>query len=257
MNLKSTAAKSVILTGIILFSAFRVIALSRQSLETIFLKANIDYEEGDYEAAISQYNRIAAEGCASGNLYYNLGNAYFKKGELGKAILNYARAKQLIPRDRDLGSNYQYAKTLVKMHSLSPPRIWIGRVLDNFYSQFTVDGLTLLLCFIYGLLVVGVGLGITLKVSRIKFAGTVLILILFCGVSLSYLYGRIKILDKAAVVIQKKTEAKFEPFDRAAVHFTLYEGAEVEAITSNGQWYKVKRADNKAGWVKKTDLELI
>ena len=76
----------------------------------IFYKANALYEEGKYDEAIEVYTGLIDQGLESGNLYYNIGNCYFKKGELGKAIVNYERANKLIPDDSDLKSNHDFAR---------------------------------------------------------------------------------------------------------------------------------------------------
>ena len=75
----------------------------------IFYKGNTLYEQGSYADAISEYSKLLGQDIESGHLFYNMGNAYFKKGELGQAILHYEKAKRLIPRDSDLKLNYKFA----------------------------------------------------------------------------------------------------------------------------------------------------
>ena len=72
------------------------------------------YEKGDYQQAITRFQALVQAGVRNGKLYYNLGNAYMKKGDLGRAVLWYERAARLIPRDPDLNFNRDYAASLVR-----------------------------------------------------------------------------------------------------------------------------------------------
>ena len=75
------------------------------SPQTTFFHANALYKDGQYTAAASDYEQLRNAGLESGNLYFNLGNAYFKAGQRGKAILNYERAHRLLPSDPDVEAN--------------------------------------------------------------------------------------------------------------------------------------------------------
>jgi len=228
-----------------------------ESLNSAFLKANKFYEQAKYDKAVSEYEKLLDKGFESGSLYYNLGNCHLKKGELGKAILSYERAKRIIPRDRDLQANYKYARSLIKGEALKPARIWIVRLKESFFDQFTVDGITIILSFLYILLVLFIISAIILKISKAKAGIIAAVLGILLIVSVLALSERIFSLKRQAVVIQDKIEVRFEPFDKATVYFTLYEGEKVLVISSKDSWLKVKRADKKAGWVKSLGLEKI
>jgi len=247
----------IFLAGVFLFNMALCWAEDSRNTDYIFYKASRLYEETKYDEAALEYSRIRKEGFESGNLYYNLGNCYFKKGVLGKAILNYERAKRLIPRDRDLESNYKYAQSLIKGEINKPARIWIVRVINNFFDQFTVDGISMLLSVIYILLILTIGASRIFKVSKIKFAVGLSALTAFFVISAVFLYGRISFLEKEGIIIEEKVDAKFEPFDKAVKHFTFHEGMKVFVISSKDEWYKVKRLDGRAGWIKKSQLEII
>jgi tetratricopeptide (TPR) repeat protein len=78
-----------------------------------FLRAEKQYQDQNYEGAIETYEAIGELGVVDGALYYNLGNAYFKAGHLGRAILNYERALRLMPGDEDTRANLAFANELV------------------------------------------------------------------------------------------------------------------------------------------------
>ncbi|MFH1504138.1 MAG: tetratricopeptide repeat protein [Candidatus Omnitrophota bacterium] len=247
----------IILLFISYLAGFNCFAQENQPLESVFSKANKFYEQTEYDKAITEYENIIDRGLESGNIYYNLGNCYLKQGQLGKAILNYERANRLIPRDRGLQSNYKYAKSLIKGPGGEPKEIWVIRLKNSFFNQWTVDGIALLLFYLYISLILLMALGIIFKVSKVKITYILIVLGLFLSVSAVSLFERIAFLKTQAVVIQEKVEAKFEPLDKAVTHFSLYEGIKVSIISSKSQWYKVRRADKKSGWIQASALEKI
>lgn len=225
--------------------------------EYIFYKASAFYENAKYEEAIAQYSLLLEQGLESGPLYYNLGNCYLKKGELGRAILSYERAKRIIPRDSDLESNAEYAKSLVRENLRESRRIWYDKIADRIFKPISINDLTILLSVAYLLFMMIFIASLylePLKRSR-KILFSIFVLILIIGGF--GLYQKIAILDKEAIIIVEKSEAKFEPFDRSTTHFTLYEGMKVQVLFSKKEWVKIKWTDRKVGWVKASSIEMI
>ncbi len=222
-----------------------------------FNRANVYYEQANYDEAIKQYNSILETGWESGNLYYNLGNCYFKKGELGRAILNYEKARRLIPLDKDLESNYEYTRSLIKGGTVASKKSLPLRVLNNLFEKFTVDGLTILLSALFILILMGILISLFFRLVK-KHA---LILTVFMGLffiaGFAGLRGKITLLNKEGVVIVEQVDAKFEPMEKATVYFTLYEGMKVEVTSSKDNWYKIRRQDNKSGWIEKSSLSIF
>jgi tetratricopeptide (TPR) repeat protein len=226
------------------------------SPEYIFFKANSYYEEGKYDEAIDEYSKLLARGVEGGNLYYNLGNSYFKKGELGKAILNYERAKRLIPRDSDLKSNYKFARLRIEYDVSGPSAPWYERAFSIF-NMLTINEMTVLLSAVFVLAVLFLIARLFIAVAgrySISFAAVLIIVVALIAFLLC---SRVSLLDKEAIVISGSSEALFEPLDNATAHFTLYEGMKVHMLQSKKDWNKVKRADGKVGWVRARDIEKI
>ena len=76
---------------------------------TLYLQANQAYKSGDFTTAAMQYEKLLSSGLVNGDIYYNLGNAYLKKGAIGHAVLNFRMAERFLPRDADIEANLQYA----------------------------------------------------------------------------------------------------------------------------------------------------
>lgn len=222
-----------------------------------FYRAKALYDSGDYDKAVQENEAILAAEFRGGNVYYNLGNAYFKKGDLGKAILSYERAKLYMPMDSDLLANYRYAKSMMKRPDPPENRFWFFVRLDSAFDYLTMGQGVALAEILYCLLILYV---IVTKVFG-KFAGhstsiimTMVIVLVMVVVPLTHKAGE---LAKGAIVTTLITDAKYEPYDNATVHFPLYEGMKLEVLRTKGSWSKIKRPDGQIGWVKRDAMELI
>jgi tetratricopeptide (TPR) repeat protein len=224
--------------------------------EYIFYKGNTLYEEGKYDEAIDEFSKLLEQGMESGNLYYNIGNSYFKKGELGRSILNYERARRLIPRDSDLKSNYGFARSQMEYNASEESAPWFKRVL-HIFDMLSINEMTVLLSALFTVVVIFLIIRLFLPAARkysVIFLSVSIIFVLLISVSL---FNRITLLDKEAVVITESPEAGFEPIDNSTVHFTLYEGMKIEILQSKKEWVKIKRPDGKVGWVMGRDVGKI
>ena len=222
----------------------------------LFYQGNSDYKEAKFEAAIDNYTKIIYLGLESGNLYYNLGNSYFKKGDLGRAVLNYERALVFIPNDSDLKSNHEYVLSLLNLGQQSFEN-WLKRTVNKLFVDVSVNFLTVFLSLIYIL-------ALLVLISSLFFAGGKRgIRILLLGlvgvfiISIISLNSKIAYLSKGAVVVSKEAIVKFEPLEAATTYFKLSEGSKVELLDKTENWYKIKRPDGKIGWIAKGELGVI
>lgn len=256
--MKSKSIRNIFILFVVFSSLFLEAGFAINNQETsAFQRANVYYEQGNFDEAIKQYNSILENGSESGNLYYNLGNCYFKKGQLGKALLNYEKARRFIPLDKDLESNYAYACSLIKGQSAVSKKSLPIRALNNFFEKITLDGLTILLSALYILILIAILISLFFKPCK-KHALTLACLMgLFFIVCFAALREKIAILNKEAIVINEQVDAKFEPKDSATTHFTLYEGMKAEVIFSKDNWHKVRRQDNKNGWIENSALAIF
>jgi len=223
--------------------------------EKSFYRGNTLYEEGQYERAIQEYSHLLEQGLESGNLYFNLGNSYFKKGELGKAILNYERARRLIPRDSDLITNYQFAASKIA-YNTSEGSSWLQRSFDRF-NMFTLNEVTIILsCIFISILLFLTGSIFIIKIRRYSALVLGLTFVVFMTFAFS-LYGKVSVLDSEAVIISENAETKYEPLDNATTHFTLYEGMKVFILELKTEWVKIRRPDGKIGWIRTAEMEKI
>lgn len=223
-----------------------------------FYQGNANYSKGDFPAAIANYEKVLKAGFESGALYYNIGNAYFKNGSLGKAILNYLRAERLKPNDSDVKSNLAYAQSLLKVKTAEPPPRWFLRPFWFIADSFSLDALTLINLLWYMMLSAGLVTAILVKKRRLYIYLSISLSLVLAVFSFAFFLKLDRIvLQKEAVVVIESAEAKFEPFEGGTTFFSLSEGEVVFIITQEETWVRVRRLDGKQGWLKKTEIELL
>src|SRR5205814_836623 len=105
----------------------------------LYHEANMSYQKQDYESAIRQYEDLIKLGAKSSEVYFNLGNSYFKTGNIGKTILNYERAKKLNPADEDIDFNIKIASLKVVDKIEPVPEIFYQRWLNSVSSLLSPD----------------------------------------------------------------------------------------------------------------------
>ena len=227
------------------------------SYNQIFYKANDFYQDGKFDQALLEYEKITDSGSESGNIYYNIGNCYFKKGEIGKSVLNYERAKRFMPRDSDLRANYEYAISKLPPGTAQVPQPLPMKIALRFYEQFTVDELTILLSVSYVFMLVIFASLLFVKTRRAYLAAGLVVILLFSALTFVTVKERVSVSDKEAVVLVAKADCKFEPLEQGTTHFEISEGLKVVVLDSKSGWSKIKRADGKIGWVDSSGLGII
>jgi len=114
-----------------------------EKVPKLFLEANQAYENGDYQTAAALYESVLNEDIRSGMIYYNLGNCYVKLGEIGKALVSYRHAQQLLPRDGDLKFNLRYVLDQRKDRIETRDRLPIANAFFFWYFWLSLKELSL------------------------------------------------------------------------------------------------------------------
>ncbi len=227
--------------------------LSQENL--LFAQGNTAYQQGDYAKAAEAYEKIISDGWVSGPLYFNLANSYVKADHLGKAILNYERAKRLIPRDPDLKANDAYAQSLLKTPISMPTNFW-QMVLTSHLSFYSLDEMAIiafvLLAFLGAIILASLFWGWQNRGKVFLLGGVVILFVIYGGGLLLKVQ-----MEKEQAVSLVETPARFEPRDAATTHYLLQEGGKVKILDQDGEWLKIFRSDGKSGWVKASTVEKI
>lgn len=224
--------------------------------------ANQNYESGDFQQAIDIYQTILDAGIEDSAIYYNLGNAYFKQGDLGHAILNYRRAYRLDPRDRDINANLSIARlqTLDRLDNNAGGGLTnLVQVAEEWLTLREAAMLALLLWLLTSGLVTAAILSrrfrkVALWASGV--AGFFLVIGLLSMLNRSYVESS----WPAAVVVAREVDVTSGPgtSEQYVVEFNLHAGAEVSVVDSRPDWRQISLPGNDfQGWVPADTVEPV
>ena len=225
-----------------------------------FKKANNYYNNSKYLESIKIYESILAGGWESSNLYYNLGNSYFRQHQIGQSIWAYNKALKMDPRNEDLIKNLSIAEAKIKDRIILPDEFYFVRVYGNFKSRYTLKewllvGGIIVLFTVVSFLVSEFHIFNNLKIVRV-----VKILILL-SVTI-----HIVILDKffddndykLGIIIDNQVKAYSGPFyGDNSILFNINEGTEVMIKQNQKKWIEIILLDGKRGWITSNKIRLL
>lgn len=247
--------------NIIFIFVFLGSAFLKAGNNELILKAQNAYDSKKYKEAIESYEKVLGTGLKSWQLYYNLGNAYYRDKQLGKAIYNYELARKLNPNDEDVRINLGIAsaKTVDKIDSKE--NFFISAVKTNVLASFDTKGwawLSILSMILLCITVFGFISTSKIGMKRMTFFLIILFLGSFC---LTYFLGysayRSKNENKFAILLAREAKIMNEPTPTANSKFSLHEGTKVRIVESNGDWVLLKLDNGNEGWVKIGDVGII
>jgi len=247
----------VILVGLLFFNVASAFAqMTVDEALSKFVAAGFNYKNGQYDEAVNQYSKIIDGGQLSGPLYYNLGNSYFRNGESGKAVLNYERAKRLMPRDSDLNFNDRYVRSRIDSYGVDEELNLIDRAMKNYIQFYTTDEMVLIITGVVFAIGIVFLLSLYMNWPGSSRQGIIALLTLILLIYATGLVTKVQ-HEKGLAVIVTGTDSYFEPRTDSTVHFKLPEGTKARILKSEGVWIKVQRLDGKVGWVSRDMLEKI
>lgn len=230
--------------------------------EAFFDEGNRLYQEGDFGGAIELYERILESGLESGELHYNLGNAWFRLGELGPAVLHYERARRIMPRDDDLLANLELARSLTVDRVTPLPGFWLFRLarwwVDLLPRPALLAVVTLAWLTALSALIVTV-LGrkdVVLAWSR-RTSAAAGIAALVLGIGLVARESELGRADQAVIMAEEAAVHSAPADDEALLIFTVHEGTKVRVERRSESWVEIVLEDGKVGWVRNGVLTLI
>jgi len=223
--------------------------------------ANDSYSKGKYEEAIKQYQSILSEDNISTDIYYNLGNCYYKIDDVPNAILNYEKALKLKPDNEDVLFNLKMANklTIDKIDRL--PELFIGSTWRNLVTSKTVDGwayYTIGLIFLSLLFFVSYLLMQQIIIKKAGFyAGLFFLgLSLFTFLMAAQHNGIVKQASEA-IIFAPTITIQSEPNENSEALFTLHEGTKITLLEENNDWSKIKLPNGNVGWIKSEEIKKI
>ena len=228
----------------------------------VFRRANELYERGNLAEAEAGYRFLIENGAKNGYIHYNLGNACFRGGHLGRAIVEYERALQYLPRHPDVRHNLGFVRNLMVDEELKPKEYGaiLGLIL-GLHSMLNLRESLIVLAVVLWLVGVTYSLRILLPDSAVTrqtggIRASLVIILAFCVVSVSVKAYRSEHRDRA-VVLAPASEAKTGPDTSYSTAFLLHEGTTVRLGVQRPGWAQIRLPNGLTGWLKSEDLEVI
>lgn len=228
-------------------------------LTTLFADANAQYAEGNYAEAATQYEQILQEQ-PTPEVYYNLGNAYFKQGELAQSILAYERALRLKPSFKDAKHNLQFAQSRIIDNIEDTQSFFLSnwlKAIRNALSQrvWMVGSIILFIMALVGFFLFAFSQTLWLRKTAFYCSVVALVVSVMACANAGSLYQR-DTQRSEAIITQGIVNAKSSPDRSGNDLFTVHEGTKVEIHEVIGDWCCV-HVGNNIGWMPLEYLERI
>lgn len=224
-----------------------------------FDKGNELYRKGDFQGAAEAYESVLKSKKESAELYFNLGNAYYKLNRVAPSIYNYEKALLLNPTDREISNNLKFAQKLQIDDVKETSKVGFRKMIEDFTSQLHYNT--------WAKLAVGAAFAVLLLFVGYYFSGTTLakrIFFISMFVALAFIAASIFAaifekstynMERPAIVFAQVAGVKSEPEKDAQDAFTLHEGTKVYVLETLDNWKKVELLDGNQGWIDQSAIK--
>jgi hypothetical protein len=223
--------------------------------------ANQLYNKGRYLDAMRKYQYVLSKGFESPDLYYNIGNAFYKTGNTTYAILNYERARKLAPNDEDIRYNLDLARTQIIDNIVPLPEPGFLRWWKQLISSQSISfwGTSSIITFFTFLTLFGLFLlSPSFRIKQLAFWFSVAAISLS---AITFAFGSSltsKLINhNSAVITERSVRVKASPSETGTELFIIHEGVTVQLTDKLGEWVYVSLPDGNKGWVKESAMVRI
>lgn len=250
--------KKNILLAMVLFLALFSYATENQ---LIIAKANKAYTDGLFTNAVDLYKQVLTSGNESWELYYNLGNSYFKMNDFASAILYYEKAKKLNPGNEDINFNLKVTNGKIADKIEPLPEMFYKRWYRNLVELFSIDNwaritiLAFILSLSFALIYV---MSQRVYLRKMGFwAGIMFFILSLLTVHLSVQNYKTLQNNTEAIIFAPTVTIKSSPDEKSIDLFVLHEGTKVQILDNIGNWYEIRIINGSVGWLPVSSLEKI
>lgn len=253
------------ISQLMLLFAVVILIPSSVNAQNVLEEATKAYQDENYEKAIELLeNEVSLQrdkGYESSDLYYNLGNAYFRDNEVAKAILNYERALLVDPGDRDIRHNLNYARTKIedKIVGIDPffLQSWFDSV-QNLQSSNAWAKLSVVLFLVFMISLSLFFFTNKVSVKKITFYTGIVALIFVIFANIFSFRQKNKIMQRnTAIIMAGAVSVTNSPDSSANEVFTLHSGSKVKINKTDGNWMEIEIDNGSVGWITKDKVEII
>jgi len=216
-----------------------------------FAKANQEYAAGDFDAAANDYEELVRSRQDTPNLFYNLGNAYFRKKDFGRAILNYERALALDPHHPEAQANLRIARDDARALELLPTRV------QRVFAAATPSQYAVTAAIAFWVGAVAIVAAIFRRNRRGNLIALSILAMSILAVSCFAIWEREKNSSALAVITADSADARLATADTANRVLTLPAGSEIQVLSQRGDWIYAMLPNNLRGWLPSKTAEQV
>ena len=233
--------------------------VTTQSSDSLFQLGNTYYENEQYETAASTYEQLEND-YSHEYLYLNLGNSYYRMGELGNAVWAYEKAYSIAPRDQDIIYNLNFVRSQVRDRIIPPDNFFIFSLYTAFLDKTTILDISvlggLLFIIISIIYLMNSYLLIPEKLNSIINSTLIFTLVFLIWVSVDK-YWKFTDINEA-IVISTSVDVRSAPIQRGEnVVFRVHEGTKAQITAVESGWYEIILLDGKKGWLSTQDMRKL
>jgi len=236
----------------LLFCAGSALSAIAQS-EADFAKANQAYAQGQFKEAIAAYETLVSAGDWNANLFYDLGNAYFRTHDFGHAILNYERALALDQHHPEATANLQIARDESRALELQPTR------LERYLQFASINEYSIAAAVAFWLGIFGIAALIFARRRSAALISLSILCLLVCAMAV----WAIHTLDNGskgralAIVTGNDVQARLATADTANSVLALPAGSEIKILSTRGDWMYAALPNDLRGWIQTKNAEQV
>lgn len=216
-------------------------------------QANQYYNQNRFQEAVELYEQALSEDWDNGHLYFNLGNAYFRMGDMARAILNYVKARERLPRDEDVEANLNYTKRQTEDQTEASPSSSLESVL-LWPGVLNLKEQVMALLWIHLAFWLAVAVRLRYKNQTTQTARNFLLAFLVLALISTGFRWQNQTSRAAGVILPKQIDVHSGWNNTTAALFQLHQGTIVSVVEEKGQWLKLELPDGKTGWAPETDI---
>lgn len=238
-----------------------LLSFGNDHINSLFEKGNAYYAKAQYKDALTTYQKILDEDYQSAAVYFNMGNASYKSGDIPAALLYYEKAHKLSPADEDINFNIRLAnlKTTDKIDELPEfflAKWWKTFILSSSVNTLAVISIVLILLASAILIIYFFSASLVIKKSSFYLSvvlfGLGILTIFIANRQSSYFEGH-----RQAIVFSGAVNIKSGPNEKSETLFVIHDGTKVNILDNNDGWMKIKLANGNEGWIKQADIKKI
>jgi len=245
-----------------MYKAFNIFFLTlgmvySQNIDSLFSSGNDSYNKNQFDVSVDAYENILSQGFYSADLYYNLGNAYYRLEDFANARWSYEMGINIDPRNKDMIHNLMLTKKKIP-NTIEPPDSQILDLINNFLTNFTYSDFVLfssIMLLLYSICFIIYRL---MPSKPIAISYYVFIVLFFIGTSFSAIKFLWERNNNFGIILNDETKLYSAPFLNENIKISIFfSGNKVKIEQTTDKWIEISSMDGRKGWIRLEDIRTL